>query len=140
MSKSTLRNTRLRVIQEEYSKLATGQPDWAEFSSLSYAKDFNKERYEQIRKALDENLEQIDKLIAKYSKEREFKNLNPIDIAILRVIIAELFFAKLAGYKILINEAIEIAKKYSTANSYKYINGVLGAILRNEYKDLLKEI
>jgi len=129
---SIFRKTRLRLIQEEYSSLINKQVQWKDFSDYSYAHEFDKKRYKLIKGKLEANRRFIDQLIDKYSKERSFEQLNPIDIAILRVIIAELFFAKTASYKILIDEAVEISKRYSTANSYKYINAVLGSILRQE--------
>ncbi len=137
--RSVNRNTRLRLIQEEYSSIVNKRISWEDFQDISYSKDYNLEQYDLIKIALEENRKKIDRLIAKYSKERPFEQLNPIDVAILRVIIAELFFARLANYKVLIDEAVEIAKKYSTPNSYKYINGVLGAILRNDFPELLTD-
>lgn len=142
MSKNTYRNTRLRLIQEEYSRLlsADSQFDWQEFPELNFATDYNSELYKKIKGSLRKHSIEINELIQKYSKERDFNSLNPIDVAILRVAIAEAFYLKDVSYKIVFNEAIEIAKSYGTANSYKYINGVLGAILRQEFPELESQI
>ena len=144
MSKNTLRNARLRVIQEQYSSLLSGGDDlviidWDEFAALDFAREYDKELYNKIKHSIQEHLQQIDALIDKYSVERNFDSLNPIDVAILRVAIAEAFYLREVSYKVVFNEAIEIAKAYGTANSYKYINGVLGSILRNEFPNLGKE-
>lgn len=143
MSKNTLRNARLRVIQEQYSLLLSNDKnsiDWQEFKEFDFAEDYDKNLYNQIKRVIQEYLPQIDALIDKYSVERSFDSLNPIDVAILRVAIAEAFYLREVSYKVVFNEAIEIAKAYGTANSYKYINGVLGSILRNEFPDLEKTL
>lgn len=138
------RKARLMAVQDEYSNIMSGQlPEQvaqllsnSKFSSEQ--KKFIEDKYNQIKAIVEQHRKQIDALIKKYSKERPFDQLNPIDIAILRVAIAEGFIGRLVPVKVAINEAVRIAKRYSTANAYKFINGVLGNILRKEkaFKDL----
>jgi N utilization substance protein B len=77
-----------------------------------------------ILKALPE----IDALIAQYAPERPLPEVNTVDLAILRLIIHE-SQAQHTPPKVLINEAVELAKEFGTESSPKFINGVLGKLL-----------
>ena len=63
-----------------------------------------------------------------------YKRIAKIDLAILRVAVNEIFFLDEIPISVAINEAIEIANKYSTDASYKFVNGILGTIVRNKEK------
>ena len=47
----------------------------------------------------------------------------------MAIAITEMLFYKLTPYKVVINEAVEMAKKYSTEKSYSFVNGVLKALV-----------
>jgi transcription antitermination protein NusB len=72
------------------------------------------------------NKEAIDKLISGYSKEWKIDRMSGVDRNILRMSIHELMEHKVPA-QVVINEAVEIAKKYSTPQAAKFINGILGA-------------
>jgi N utilization substance protein B len=74
-------------------------------------------------------LPQIDPLIATAAPEWPIDKLNPIDLAILRLAIFELTFDKKAPYKVIIDEAIELAKQFGSASSPSFINGALGKLI-----------
>ena len=81
--------------------------------------------------SVSENLATIDKNIAKYLKNWAINQLNIVDKSILRLAIAEFTYSEdSSGKKIIINEAVELAKKYGGENSYRFINGILNAALR----------
>lgn len=75
-----------------------------------------------------ENLFSIDSLLKKYANNWEMNRLAAVDKNILRLATYELLFRNDIPSKVTINEAIEIAKKYSTANSGKFVNGILDRI------------
>ena len=77
---------------------------------------------------------QIDKIIAQNAPDWPVNKLNKVDLAILRLAIQELTSNKGTPPKVIIDEAIEIAKTYGTAKTPKFINGVLGSIVKNETK------
>ncbi len=81
------------------------------------------------------NIEKIDELIEKYSTNWSLNRISPVDKAILRFSIYSLLFRKDIPPSVAIDEAIEISKKYSTEKSYKFINGILDGIRKNEIKD-----
>lgn len=74
----------------------------------------------------------IDKLIVKNAPAWPIEQIAPIDLAILRLAIYELLISrKKQPYKVVIDEAVEIAKQYGSAKSGSFINGVLGSIIKS---------
>jgi transcription antitermination factor NusB len=77
-----------------------------------------------------ENLVQCDELIASSTIKWQFARLSPVDKSILRLSVYQLKFCSDIPPKVIINEAIELAKKYSTDKSPGFVNGVLDAVLK----------
>lgn len=73
----------------------------------------------------------FDTYISAAAPEWPLKNINRVDLAILRVATEELMTGDTPD-KVVIDEAVEIAKKYGAENSASFINGVLGTILKNK--------
>ena len=73
---------------------------------------------------------QIDSLIAECAIEREVGDLSSLDRSVLRMGILELLDFSDTPPKVVVNEAVELAKIYGSDNSYKFVNGVLGAVLQ----------
>lgn len=93
----------------------------------------------RMSEGVKENLSNIDKLIKKYTKNWEISRINNIERNVLRIAIYELLFCADIPYKVTINEAIEVAKKFSTLESGKFINGILDRIAREETDKVDKE-
>ncbi len=83
----------------------------------------------------DRMRERLDQIIQKYVEKWELERIAVLDHVILRMAICEILFFDDIPPKATINEAIEIAKKYSTAKSDKFINGVLDAVMHHESGD-----
>ncbi len=83
------------------------------------------------------NLDEIDLLIQGQSENWEFSRLALVDKNILRMATYEIVFKRVHP-AIIINEAIEISKKYSTENSGRFINGILDSIYK-KVKDSFNE-
>jgi len=77
-----------------------------------------------------ENLAQCDELIASSTIKWQLSRLSPVDKSILRLAVYQLKFSPDIPAKVVINEAIELAKKFSTDKSPAFINGVLDAVLK----------
>ncbi len=75
--------------------------------------------------------EHLDDLIREKVEKWEFHRLAILDRIILCIAIAELLYFPDVPPKVSINEAIEIAKKYSTLNSGRFVNGILDAVWGN---------
>jgi transcription antitermination protein NusB len=76
-----------------------------------------------------ESKEELDRLIKKQVANWEFNRLAVIDKTVLRMGICELLYFDDIPPKVSINEAIEIAREFSTEKSDKFVNGVLDAVL-----------
>ena len=73
--------------------------------------------------------EQIDEIIKKYSKDWKIERMSGVDRNLLRLALFELMEGSTPP-QVIINEALELAKKYSSEEAAKFINGVLGAYLK----------
>lgn len=87
-------------------------------------------------KILIENIDKIDELIESSLNKWSFDRLFKIDLSILRVAVFELLYNRDTPKEIVINEAVEIAKKFGTHDSPKFINGILGTLIRSEKTSL----
>ncbi|MDD3393363.1 MAG: transcription antitermination factor NusB [Anaerotignum sp.] len=120
---------------------------------LLFQMDFNKaEEYEQVKEIFfaeqDEpveeddkdfiigevegargHLEEIDCLIGEYAKGWNIERLSKVDLAILRLAVYELRFSEDTPVGVAINEAVELAKKFSSDEAPSFINGILGKIV-----------
>ena len=70
----------------------------------------------------------IDEIITKYTENWEISRMSTVDRNILRLASYELMKMKETPVNVIINEAIEIAKTYSTADSGRFVNGILDKI------------
>jgi transcription antitermination factor NusB len=77
-----------------------------------------------------ENLYQCDELITASTIKWQVSRLSSVDKSILRLAVYQLKFCPDIPPKVAINEAIELAKKFSTAQSPAFVNGVLDAVLK----------
>ncbi len=75
-----------------------------------------------------DHLAEIDELISKHLVNWEFSRLNKVDVAILRISVYSLLYQKDIHPSITIDEAIDISQEFGTDDSFRFINGVLGAI------------
>ncbi len=73
-----------------------------------------------------ENIEKIDEIINNSAKGWSTSRMAKVDLAILRLSVYEMKFANDAPKSVIINEAVELAKKYSSDESPGFINGILG--------------
>jgi len=78
-----------------------------------------------------DNLDAIDEEINKFSKSWKTNRMPKVDLAVIRLAVGEIKYAEDVPDAVAINEAINLAKKYSTDQSSRYVHGVLGAIAKN---------
>lgn len=74
------------------------------------------------------NIEQIDKKIVEYATNWQIERMAVVDRNILRLSCYELIFRSDIPPKVSINEAVELAKKYSSPDAGKFVNGILDKI------------
>lgn len=82
----------------------------------------------QLVKGVLYHLIEVDSLIKKHASHWSIERMTNIDRNILRIAIYEMIFVDNIPKSVSINEAVELAKKYSTESSFGFVNGVLGKI------------
>jgi N utilization substance protein B len=82
----------------------------------------------ELIKGVTENLEIINEKISRYANNWELKRMAVVDRNVLRISCYELMFCDDIPAKVSINEAIELAKKYSNPEAGKFVNGILDKI------------
>ena len=80
--------------------------------------------YEEILSGVFKNIDSLKQEIESYI-DRSYEELSPIELSIIYFSLYELKYSMSVPYKVVINEAVEIAKTYGGADGYKYINGIL---------------
>lgn len=88
-----------------------------------------------LAKKVVDNLAKIDSYILRAAPDRPIKQINRIDLAILRLAVLELLFDKDTPYKVVVDEAVELAKEYGSDSSPAFINGALGHLIKIESID-----
>jgi N utilization substance protein B len=78
-----------------------------------------------------EKLPEIDAQISRLSIGWPMERMSQVDKSILRLAVYELLFLKDTPKSVAINEAIELAKKYSSPEAAKFINGILGNLAKS---------
>jgi N utilization substance protein B len=86
--------------------------------------------YKSLYSSTIENRAKIDEIIRKTSRNWEMERMPAIDRSILRMAVCEMMILSDTPVAVIIDEAIELAKKYSTEKSGKFVNGVLDSIAR----------
>ena len=90
--------------------------------------DFARELFEGVSSKEQE----LDDVINKYSKGWKANRLPKVNLAILRLAIYEIKYLDDVPNSVAINEAVELAKKYSGEGDYSFINGILGSVAKGE--------
>lgn len=113
-----VRNESLAVIVAAEAKRAAGEPDRA--ASWLYARE--------IVDGVTDHQDEIDELISSYAQGWTIERMPNVDRAILRLASWEMLYNTEVPPAVAIDEAIELAKEYSTDDSARFVNGVLGKI------------
>lgn len=77
-------------------------------------------------------LTEIDEWIAESAPGRPLEQINKIDLAILRLAAFELIIDKDAPLKVVVDEAVELAKEYGSSSSASFVNGALGKLIETK--------
>lgn len=132
MNRSTMREETFKII---YSIQIQKETDKKEQINLYLESNHieNQEAKEYIEDAIlgiEKNLEEIDNLIKANLKENwKIERISKIDLSILRLAIYEIKYKEIP-YKVAINEAVELAKKYGEDTSKNFVNGILASIVK----------
>ena len=83
----------------------------------------------ELAEGVDLEREDLDEVIAEYAKGWTVDRIAPLDLNVMRVALYEIEHDRVPP-EVAIDEAVEIAKEYCGADAPKFINGILGAIVR----------
>ncbi len=103
----------------------------AELCALSQTKEV-KEFIVNITKTYQANRQEVKTLINESSIGWDIARILKIDKDIMKIAITELLYIKDAPVKVVIDEAVELAKKYSSEESTAFINGILGKVVKTK--------
>jgi N utilization substance protein B len=110
------------AVFASYQRDVTGRP-LAEL--IADAKPLTRE----LAEGVDAEREELDETIAEYAKGWTVDRIAPLDLNVMRVALYEIE-AGTVPVEVAIDEAVEIAKGYCGADAPKFVNGILGAIVR----------
>ena len=129
----TLAMLYLREFQEKATlkqSLLTGTVE--KLISGRALKPNTKKHVDYLLEGITQNQKKIDQLIHNTSQFWKMERISLIDLNIMRIAIYEMYYQKPPlPFKVCINEAVEIAKKYSTKQSAGFINGNLDTLSKN---------
>ena len=86
---------------------------------------------EDLFRTANAHMERIDELIAQHSKGWRIERMPAVDRNLLRMAIGEMLGFKSTPFPIVINEALEIARRYAAQESINFLNGMLDSIARS---------
>lgn len=127
----TRRQARIQALQLLYSREINPE---AEKSVLPDQESSGHDEYAQkIITAVDQNQTAIDALINRYSKNWNTAQMNKVDLVLLRMAIAESKYIEDEELTpaIIINEALDLTRQYSTDEAVRFVNGVLDAAMKD---------
>ena len=134
------KNARRLALQALYQWQINPQPIHellAEFLVKAGAKKIDQAYFQELVTAVATQAAQLDALFQPLL-DREITALDPVELALLRYATYELKERLDVPYKVVINEACDVAKEFGTVEGYKYVNGVLdkmAAQLRSEERN-----
>lgn len=113
-----------KEIQEEAIDLFIENSEIEDQEAIAYIKD--------IGNGINKEQQEIDEQIAKnLKKDWKIERISKIDLSLLRLAIYEIRYKDIP-FKVVINEVVELAKKYGEEQSPSFINGVLANIVKDE--------
>ena len=127
------RDAREAAVQYLYQKELQGDVNDAgleEFYKIRGVSPSARRFCDELLRGWASHANEIDETIRRHSQNFEFQRLSAVDRNVLRIACHEILHCPDMPPAVAINEAIEIAKKYSTADSGRFVNGVLDSILK----------
>jgi N utilization substance protein B len=129
------RKSRELALQALYQGELAGKNGLLDFEEFCAHFQVNKKSIPYAKKLMDgvhEKGDVLNQLISKYAENWRLERMSLIDRNILRLAVYEVHFQNDVPVSVAINEAVEIAKRYSTDDSGPFINGILDAMAKEE--------
>ena len=110
----------LKLVDERTAEVGMSDPDFQFARHLAFA--------------VSTRVAEIDERISATARQWPIGQMSRIDVALLRLGIAELLLGEVPA-PVTINEAVELAKRYGSDASGRFVNGVLGTVSRSLVQD-----
>ena len=112
-----------RELNEEQIELFIENNEITDANAIEYIKD--------IVKGIEKEKKEIEKIISSNLKaDWKIERISKINLSLLKLGIYEIKYKGLP-YKVVINEVVELAKKYGEESSHSFINGILASVVKN---------
>lgn len=131
-SASERHNARHYAIQAMYQWQVAGAPIADiefEFLSQHIEKKIDMAYFKELLHGIPANKDDIDNAIKPFLK-RSMTDIDPVELAVLRLATYELLKRPDVPYRVIINEALQLTKKFGSVEGYKFVNGVLDRIAK----------
>ena len=134
MSRKDARDNAFKCVYEyEFNKEKSIEEILNSCYEENEVNDSEKEYIDEVVSGVIKNIEKIDENILKHLKNWSMSRIAKIDLAILRVAIYEItYMSDVIPYKVSINEAVELAKKYGNPDSKSFVNGLLAKVIEDK--------
>lgn len=132
MSPTARRLAREYALQALYQwQIAQNAPSdiYSHFLSYTYNKKTDLDYFKELLYAIPDQHEVLDGYMTPFLS-RPIDELDPIELNILRISIYELANRLDVPYRVIINEALELSKKFGSIEGYKFVNGILDHVAR----------
>ena len=123
-------NARKAAVQALYQWQMTGQSLLEieqQFNEEDWLKNAQKSYFRDLFHGIPQNLEAIDTAMVDFV-DRPVDTIDPVERAILRLGVYELLYKIEMPYRVVLNEAINLAKEFGADGSHKYVNGILDKV------------
>ena len=133
MSRRAARDTALRLFYE-YAITGEFNPATMDVMRDCFDKGMNDNARAYVARMIElfkTHKDEVDAVIQTNSKNWSISHMAKVELSILRIGVCEIFYCGDIHESITINECVELAKKYSSDKSSRFVNGVLGAVLKN---------
>tara|TARA_R110000868_G_scaffold250878_4_gene507623 strand:+ start:235 stop:702 length:468 start_codon:yes stop_codon:yes gene_type:complete len=125
-------NSRRYALQAMYQWQVAGAPISEieqEFLLTHIDKKIDKDYFKELIYGIPEHQDDIDNAIKPFLK-RSMTDIDPVELGVLRLATYELLKRPDVPYRVIINEALQLTKKFGSIEGYKFVNGVLDRIAK----------
>jgi len=135
-------HSRAAAVQALYQALVNGQESTSDADSLNFVTAENSDKmdtkyFTTLVDGVTKEIDALDSELA-YAVDRSLSDVDPVESSVLRIAVYEFIHRPEVPYRVVLNEAVELAKAFGGEKGHKYVNGVLdkmGSKLRAvEYK------
>jgi N utilization substance protein B len=126
-------NARRYAVQAMYQWQVAGAPIAdieQEFLKEHIEKKLDMAYFKELIHGIPANKEEIDNAIKPFMN-RSMSDIDPVELAVLRLATYELLKRPDVPYRVIINEALQLTKKFGSVEGYKFINGILDRIAKS---------